>query len=460
MKKRVLIILLIVTSILLLLMVGVAFYINTIFPKMIFEKGVDKVYNLSDNILTKASNFDYENKIVNVNSNLSYILAPELKKSLKTNDISLNFDVTFDNQNKKMLNKIKYLEDDKEYVNIDLLYNNSEYSYINLNNLYNKILKVSLDKEDSKDINDLFDMVIDNRKTIKDTNRLIYLVSEIVKNNINKDDIVEKNINMTVDNKDYKLTEYFYTLEGEKLYNYILNILKEMEKNEEITKILTETYKMEEINLVEEFEKEKDYTKNLYVSIYTTGKYNIVGFSVNMVSEDKDMNLKYLNIEDHYLFELISDSEKIISLEGSKDNKGVINLIYENKSNKKINVSIKNDNDEYIIILEEPVSKSNVTIKYKYIKVSNEEELLNLELGMMTEGTSLGIIKYTQSAKVVDNLEEFDYSKAIDVNELTEEDKTSIQNNLLISLQNSLIINFFTNFNNNFENQIDDNLSF
>lgn len=179
-----------------------------------------------------------------------------------------------------------------------------------------------------------------------------------------------------------------------------------------------------------------------------------------MVSEDKDMNLKYLNIEDHYLFELISDSEKIISLEGSKDNKGVINLIYENKSNKKINVSIKNDNDEYIIILEEPVSKSNVTIKYKYIKVSNEEELLNLELGMMTEGSSLGIIKYTQNTKVVDKLEEFDYSKAIDVNELTEKDKTSIQNNLIINLQNSLIINFFTNFNNNFENQIDDNLSF
>ena len=190
MKKKVLIILLVVFGLLLAGAIGFGIYLNTNFSTMIFEKGLDKLYTLSNSTLTKANMFDYENKIVEINNNISYTSSNEIKQLIGLDTVSLNYNLTLDNKNRKMLNNISYLEGNKEYLNVDLLYNSSDYSYINLNNLFTKILKVSLDEETTKSMEEMFDTILDNGKTIKDTDRLIYLVVEIVKNNLNKNDFL------------------------------------------------------------------------------------------------------------------------------------------------------------------------------------------------------------------------------------------------------------------------------
>ena len=63
MKKKVLIILLVVFGLLLAGAIGFGIYLNTNFSTMIFEKGLDKLYTLSNSTLTKANMFDYENKM-------------------------------------------------------------------------------------------------------------------------------------------------------------------------------------------------------------------------------------------------------------------------------------------------------------------------------------------------------------------------------------------------------------
>ena len=97
---------------------------------MIFEKGLDKLYTLSNSTLTKANMFDYENKIVEINNNISYTSSNEIKQLIGLDTVSLNYNLTLDNKNRKMLNNISYLEGNKEYLNVDLLYNSSDYSYV------------------------------------------------------------------------------------------------------------------------------------------------------------------------------------------------------------------------------------------------------------------------------------------------------------------------------------------
>ena len=290
MKNKILIILLVVFSLLLAGAIGFGVYLNMNFSTMIFEKGLDKLYTLSNKALTKANIYDYENQVVEINNNISYVSSDDTKELLGLDNISLNYNITLDNKNRKMLNNISYLENNKEYLNIDLLYNSNDYSYINLNNLFSKILKVSLDEETTKSIEDMFDMILENGKTVKDTNRLIYLTVEIIKNNINKDDIIENEVNITIDGKDNKVTEYCYSLEGEKLNNFVINILTEMENNEEIVNILKDTYKIEELNLVEYYTNNYKYneTDKLAASIYVSGKYDIVGFSIMEDTEESN----------------------------------------------------------------------------------------------------------------------------------------------------------------------------
>ena len=454
MKNKVLIILLVVFSLLLAGAIGFGVYLNMNFSTMIFEKGLDKLYTLSNDYLTKANIYDYENEIVQINNNISYSSSDEVKELLGLDSVSLNYNITLDNENRKMLNNISYLEGDKEYLNVDLLYNSSDYSYINLNNLFTKILKVSLDEETTKSMEEMFDTILDNSKTIKDTDRLIYLTIDIIKNNISKDDIIKKDVTITIDRKENKLTEYCYSLEGQKLNNFVINILTEMEKNEEIVNILKNTYGMEVVNLVSNFKLDdpSTFASSLYFSLYADNT-DIVGLSINTKDVNDESKITYISIDNLYMFESISGQTTYVS--GSKDTSGNIYLTYSIEGTPMGTIKITNNNEEYTFIITEDETDMEITLKYKYENVSTEEIKVNLELGISIQGVSFGIIKYNQNAKVVDSIEEFDYSNAINVNELTEEDTKTIEENLLKRLEGSMLYELYINITTINEPDID-----
>lgn len=462
MKKKVLIILLVVFSLLLAGAIGFGVYLNMNFSTMIFEKGLDRLYTLSNDYLTKANIYDYENEIVQINNNISYNSSDEVKELLGLDSVSLNYNITLDNKNRKMLNNISYLEGDKEYLNVDLLYNSSDYSYINLNNLFTKILKVSLDEEATNSVEDLFDTILNSQKAIKDTDRLIYLTTEIIKNNMNKEDIVKKDITVTIDGKENKLTEYCYSLEGEKLNNFIINILTEMEKNEEIVNILKNTYKMEETNLVQLFKEEYIYssTDKLAFSIYVSGKYNIVGFSINEDTEESNTTIKYIGVNDSYLFEINDNSDLTGVIIGSKDKNGKINLSVKENGEEIGTVKITEENGEYTFIIDNVDNSMSITIKYKNEIISDTENKLNIEIGIVSQGISLGIIKYNQNTKVVDKLEEFDYSNAVDMNELTEEEWNELDKNLQERFKDSFMYIALEDYEPKIEDNVNSNIEF
>ena len=448
MKNKILIILLVVFSLLLAGAIGFGVYLNMNFSTMIFEKGLDKLYTLSNKALTKANIYDYENQVVEINNNISYVSSDDTKELLGLDNISLNYNITLDNKNRKMLNNISYLENNKEYLNIDLLYNSNDYSYINLNNLFSKILKVSLDEETTKSIEDMFDMILENGKTVKDTNRLIYLTVEIIKNNINKDDIIENEVNITIDGKDNKVTEYCYSLEGEKLNNFVINILTEMENNEEIVNILKDTYKIEELNLVEYYTNNYKYneTDKLAASIYVSGKYDIVGFSIMEDTEESNTTIKYVGVNNSYLFEINDSPDLVGIIEGSKDESGAINLSVKENGEEIGTVKITEENNQYTIIVDSIEKPMSLTIKYKNELVSNTENNINIEIGIVSEEVSLGIFKYNQTTKVVDEVKEFDYSNAVDVNELTEDDQLELLTNIDEQLGDSILYNLLIGY--------------
>ena len=453
MKKKVLIILLVVFGLLLAGAIGFGIYLNTNFSTMIFEKGLDKLYTLSNSTLTKANMFDYENKIVEINNNISYTSSNEIKQLIGLDTVSLNYNLTLDNKNRKMLNNISYLEGNKEYLNVDLLYNSSDYSYINLNNLFTKILKVSLDEETTKSMEEMFDTILDNSKTIKDTDRLIYLTIDIIKNNISKDDIIKKDVTITIDRKENKLTEYCYSLEGQKLNNFVINILTEMEKNEEIVNILKNTYKMEDVKLVEYYTNNYEYseTDKLLSSIYVSGKYDIVGFSITEDTEESNTTIKYIGVNDSYLFEVNDNPDLVGIIEGSKDTSDNINLSVKENGEEIGTVKIMEENDEYTFIIDSIDNTKSITLKYRNEKVNEKENNINLEVGIVSDGVSMGIIKFNQNTKVVDKLEEFDYSNAIDVNELTEEDTNELLMNLQEQLGDSVLYTLIIGYSSQFD---------
>ena len=460
MKKRGLIITLIVLVILLSGAIGFQLYLNMNFPKSIFQKSITNFTKMSNDILTQINYFDYENKIISIDNNISYVPSNEIKEAYGIDSLSLNYNVVLDNQNKKIFNNFKYLEGDKAYLDIDLLYNNQK-GYLNLKDIFDKILEAEIDEETKTEIDNFFDNIINNKKSLNDTQRLIELVGDIIYKNINKDDIVEKDFNVDIEGKSFKLDEYCYTLENEKLYNFILNVLTEMEKNEEIVNILKNTYGMEEVNLVSNFKLDdpSTFTSSLYFSLYADNT-DIVGLSINTKDASEESKITYIAIDDLYMFETISEDPVYVS--GSKDTNGNINLTYRYSIEGKPigTIKISNNNGEYTLIFTDDTSDMDITLKYKYENVSTEEIKINLELGVSIQGVSFGIIKYNQNSKVVDKIDEFDYSNAIDVNELTEEDTKTIEENLLKQLEGSMIYELYMDYNKRIEDAVNSNIEF
>ena len=193
---------------------------------------------------------------------------------------------------------------------------------------------------------------------------------------------------------------------------------------------------MEDVKLVEYYTNNYEYSEadKLLSSIYVSGKYDIVGFSITEDTEESNTTIKYIGVNDSYLFEVNDNPDLVGIIEGSKDKSGNINLSVKENGEEIGTVKIMEENDEYTFIIDSIDNTKSITLKYRNEKVNEKENNINLEVGIVSDGVSMGIIKFNQNTKVVDKLEEFDYSNAIDVNELTEEDT----NELLTNLQEQL----------------------
>ena len=232
-----------------------------------------------------------------------------------------------------------------------------------------------------------------------------------------------------------------------------------MEKNEEIVNILKNTYGMEEVNLVSNFKLDdpSTFASSLYFSLYADNT-DIVGLSINTKDASEESKITYIAIDDLYMFETISEDPVYVS--GSKDTSGNINLTYSIEGTPMGTIKISNNNGEYTFIITDDTSDMDITLKYKYENVSTEEIKINLELGVSIQGVSFGIIKYNQNSKVVDKIDEFDYSNAIDVSELTEEDTKTIEENLLKQLEGSMIYELYMDYNKRIEDAVNSNIEF
>ena len=209
---------------------------------------------------------------------------------------------------------------------------------------------------------------------------------------------------------------------------------------------------MEEVNLVSNFKLDdpSTFASSLYFSLYADNT-DIVGLSINTKDASEESKITYIAIDDLYMFETIGEDPVYVS--GSKDTNGNINLTYRYSIEGKPigTIKISNNNGEYTLIFTDDTSDMDITLKYKYENVSTEEIKINLELGVSIQGDSFGIIKYNQNSKVVAKIDEFDYSNAIDVNELTEEDTNELLTNLQEQLGDSVLYTLIIGYSSQFD---------
>ena len=365
----------IVTFIIVVAMVvgGVMVFANYFYPKIIFTQAIGSIFNFIDDNNNRASTY-LENDIINNDINISYELSDYVKTLAKVSDfngINLNANVTMDTNSKQSLLDLKYSENNKEIIDASFLFESEEYAYLDLKDIYGKILKINMENADYqqslKDVSKLSNINSDDLKEI------LSIIKTYIQDSIDYDLINKKSTTVTINNKKYNLKEYFIENNA---YDFLKNLCIKIENDEKFIS-LYKKISDEELKLVKEIEDNQEQLEKetLIISFYSKNMFTLVGGKVNIVTKDDISNndeISYINIDNNYFMNFINNEDKYV-LEGTKEN-----LKFYKNDIEKANISyIQNGNNETLNIEDTKDNyKINLSISDKVIDINMTSNII------------------------------------------------------------------------------------
>lgn len=340
------------------------------------------------------------------------------------NNSTLNYEYRIDTEAKKLYFDGSLLFNMQELLGINF-YQNENISYIFLRNLFDKYIAV----ED----NDIFTYLEESANSKEDIDYIYNLMVESIKNNITADDI--KVSNEKIDNKDVK--KISLELDDKRFEELTNNIIDDIKNDKRANEILGDFISQMETT-INENKNTTTKTDDVFINynIYTN-KNNIIRYEVEFGDNTSKATIRY-NDEDKKSIELLEDDTVIGSASITKEN-----------NNLNVGLTINNENIGTIVISENETSVdlsiSDVTdpSTVVQIKYNSQKENTNINstftIDMSINGTPINFMNITDTKTITENNANFsniNTTNNINANDLTEEDITAIQNNLMTILYN------------------------
>ncbi len=340
------------------------------------------------------------------------------------NNSTLNYEYRIDTEAKKLYFDGSLLFNMQELLGINF-YQNENISYIFLRNLFDKYITV----ED----NDIFTYLEESANSKEDIDYIYNLMVESIKNNITADDI--KVSNEKIDNKDVK--KISLELDDKRFEELANNIIDDIKNDKKANEILGDFISQMETT-INENKNTTTETEDVFVNynIYTN-KNNIIRYEVEFGDNTSKATIRY-NDEDNKSIELLEDDTVIGSASITKENNNLNIGLTINKENIGTIVISENETSVDLSISDATDPSTVVQIKYNSQK-ENTNINSTFTIDMNINGTPINFMNITDTKTITENNADFsniNTTNNINANDLTEEDITAIQNNLMTILYN------------------------
>ena len=392
-----------------LVILGLLIVLGIILGILWFVKGSTKnVYyqaidNLADNAVVNIENIEEElNKPLGVNASISANLTTSdinmktLANLLNKMKINMNIELDYNNKLSNITYDIKYNND--SLVKADLILNNNN-AYLDLNNLYNKVIKLP----DDTGIDYIWqNNNFDSYKTI------VKEMANIIKASLKEDYFTVKDTK--VNNVNTKV--YILTLTGKDMYNFKLDIINNMLDNQNLINALNTITKTDIKQNIESIknnitETNDTFTSEIYINKSTHKLENAIikinngtielnktdtdKFDIILDSNDNRVNLGYIIISDNNFTISLKDTGVDITIETKKENnKDIVNLNFEAYGTYiKLNLERQDKTGKVTMTLSND-NNFNLTLNMDYTlnqinKVTSKNVSNYIELNQMTE---------------------------------------------------------------------------
>ena len=425
-KKTGLTITLVILGILIVvgIVLGVLWFLNGGSTKNVYYQAID---NLASNAITNINNIEQElDKPIGINANISANMTTS-DSSMQTlasllNKMNINMDMEMDYNNKvsNMTYDIKY--NNGSLIKADLVLNN-ENAFLDLNNLYDKTIKLPTNSE-IDNIWQTYDF--ESYKTV------IKEMASILKVSLKEDYFTTRNDK--INNINTKV--YVLTLSGKDMYNLEIDILNNMLKNQNLLSALNNLAGSDVKETLENIKSNVTETESAFISeIYLnkiTAKIEKMTFKVDNSALEFDKTG-----EDTFDIVLNNDGNKmIIGNAILKENNTTISL---KDTGVDITIEFKNENNAEIVNL-------NFEVYGTYMKLNLERQEENGKVGITLndDNNNKLTLNVDYSLKNISKVTSKNISNYVELDKMTDNDYNTImqnlyQNSTLMSLMQSLI---------------------
>ena len=340
------------------------------------------------------------------------------------NNTVMDYNYIVDMEAKKMYFTSSMLLNDQSILGLEY-YQNESIGYIFLKNIFDKYIVID-------DIN-VFSYLENSNNSFADINYVYDKIMASLKANIRKSDI--KLAAETVEGKETK--KISIVLDNKRFKELDEAIEKDLKDDEKIKEILNRSTFITESS-DEESGEELESDLSLVYSIYLTGN-KIIKYSLEIEDTANDMILSF-----------IDDTNKSISLE--IDEKEVFRGNITNNNNvitidflsNEVNVgSITISENNIAFHLNYPMDNINSTfLVFNFDSTKNGNNIVtNADLSVTASGSNISMFKLVDNAVIEENMANFaniNPANNISIDNLTDIDITTIQNNFMTLLYNYL----------------------
>ena len=335
------------------------------------------------------------------------------------NNSTFNYEYRLDTESKRMYMDGSLLLNATELLGINF-YQAEDISYVFLRNIFDKYIVI----ENS----DIFTYLEESDQAVDDVNYIYDKIIESLGNNITTDDI-------KVTNQDGK-KKISLELNEERLNEISKNIVDDLKKDKKAKEILGEGLDNLETTS-STLESNKNTTTNnnasLNYSIFLE-KNEIVTYEFAIKDNNENYSIEFNNGNEKSFVIKEGNTESLKAIIEESNDTTTINLSSNNTSIGSITI---NENNIGINIVDEATGtgiNANITSA-----TENNIITTNVNISMLTSGTNIDIIKVTDTKTITEGVADFtniNTTNNVNINNLTEEELTMIETNLMTVLYN------------------------
>lgn len=466
-KKKKIVVPIVVAAIALILIIGGIGY-KTISnnPTNILKDSINNAYkDFKDSLEEydkKKKDFDITKDSIKVSGDLQ--LSGDMFKDIEDDKIS--FTAGFDYANKLLEGEATLEEDGKNLLNATVWTKDNK-MYLKSNNLFDNTYELDdFDFEEEFNLEELEDAMseMDNVST-DDIDYLVKEFKDALIKSLNKDEMTKEKETIEINDLSVKTTKISYNIDKNSTKELMTSLADILTENDEFISKLAKLTDSEKSDIKDAFKelKDKDNYEDMpkgEINIYTTGVTNKV---VKVELKLDTVTMSYSDYKDN-VYVLVSEKESDLRLEViGKTEKKVTDIEVKFNKQKIATLTVRQFDEEgidfdYNIDVEDEIkAKGTVKITCKEKSKTEYEGVVEFSINAEADGEEIDFgAKMNYTIQTKEKIADYDTSKAIASDDITEEDAEKLEN-ALEDLENSKIYSFIEDMDLDDLLDIDDN---